>query len=145
MHVYEDTKDSNQLNHFYNNLTKKVDSIKEKRSFAENTLQKFETIETDISGQRDECITKIKTIVNKLQEKVSELGTTLLDKVNTVCQQKEQEFNRKKNQLIQMNADFKYVEDFMAAILSLKEPMGVMKAQDLLNSQVFSKISMNLI
>jgi len=122
---------------FYDNFTKQVNQIKEKRSFTENTLEKFESIETDISDQKRRCIDRIKSITNRLQEKIADLGTNMLDKVNGVCQQKETEFSVKKSELNQLNNSFKHIEDFMSAIMELNDPMAVMKAQDLLNNQVF--------
>ncbi len=125
MHIYEDTKD--------------------KRSFTENTLQKFESIESEVSDQRNKCIDKIKSITQRLQEKISELGKTMLDKVNTVCQEKETEFNLKKSELNELNYSFKYIENFMSAIMELNDPMAVMEAQELLNKQVFNNHSINLL
>jgi hypothetical protein len=125
LHIYEDTKD--------------------KRSFTENTLQKFESIESEVSDQRNKCIDKIKSITQRLQEKISELGKTMLDKVNTVCQEKETEFNLKKSELNELNYSFKYIENFMSAIMELNDPMAVMEAQELLNKQVFNNHSINLL
>ncbi len=129
------------MKQFYDHFTKQVDRIKEKRSFTENTLQKFESIESEVSDQRNKCIDKIKSITQRLQEKISELGKTMLDKVNTVCQEKETEFNVKKSELNELNYSFKYIENFMSAIMELNDPMAVMEAQELLNKQVFNNHS----
>ena len=138
LHVFEDTKDMTQLNQFYQQFNEKVDAIKEKQSFAENTLKKFETIESHINLQKEECVQKIKTIINKLQEKVTQLGNNLLERVDTICHKKEQVFDQKKSQLMQMTDSFKFIQQFMSAIMAMNDPMSLMKTQDLLISQVIT-------
>ncbi|CAG2114194.1 unnamed protein product, partial [Medioppia subpectinata] len=136
LHVYEDAKDMTQMGKFFDSFRTRVAQITDKRTICENTLEKFETIETDISSQRDVCVNRIKDIIGRLHTKVDDMGTTLLDGVNNKCNEKQTEYSSKKCQLKQMNQSFEFIEQFMSAILDLNEPMSVLKAQDLLSSQL---------
>ncbi|CAG2182245.1 unnamed protein product, partial [Oppiella nova] len=64
------------------------------------------------------------------------MGTALLERVTTVCTQKERDYSTKKNELKRMTQSFIFIEQFMTAILDLNEPMSVLKAQDLLTTQL---------